>query len=221
VIKTKICTKCHQYKNDDFINFNKTSKGKTTGSCKQCKKEYLKEWYSKNNDRVVDYRIKNKEKTTKRNKEDWDKNKELRKINTKKWREENKEHLVEYRKNNRERDNAAVRRNYHFNNGKLALREKRAFLKTIPNDLTKKDWQECVIYFNNKCAYCGSSENLEREHVIPTSLKGTTTKANIVIACRCCNGSKSNYNFIDWYRQQKFYSKHREDKIILYIGTKS
>ena len=112
-------------------------------------------------------------------------------------------------------------KNYHLNNGKLVLREKRAFLKTIPNDLTKKDWEECIKFFNNKCAYCGTDKKLERDHIIPTSLNGITTKTNIVVACRRCNGSKSNYNFLEWYRNQKCYSKERETKIIEYIGNRT
>ena len=40
------------------------------------------------------------------------------------------------------------------------------------------------------CAYCGRSDRLELDHVIPLSHGGMNRPENIVIACRWCNADK-------------------------------
>lgn len=43
-----------------------------------------------------------------------------------------------------------------------------------------------------RCVVCGSSENIEYDHIIPYSRGGTSTVDNIQILCLICNRSKSN-----------------------------
>jgi HNH endonuclease len=61
----------------------------------------------------------------------------------------------------------------------------------------------CLTRYNHKlfqrdrytCAYCGdlhTHENLEREHIIPTSKGGKDTWMNVVAACRDCNQKKAD-----------------------------
>jgi 5-methylcytosine-specific restriction endonuclease McrA len=45
----------------------------------------------------------------------------------------------------------------------------------------------------NKCVYCGASENLTVDHVIPKSRGGHHTWDNLVTACMKCNNKKDNY----------------------------
>ena len=45
------------------------------------------------------------------------------------------------------------------------------------------------------CAYCGGrfhSDDLTREHIVPTSRAGHDTWMNCITACRACNGRKGN-----------------------------
>jgi 5-methylcytosine-specific restriction endonuclease McrA len=45
------------------------------------------------------------------------------------------------------------------------------------------------------CAYCGGhfrSDDLTREHIVPTSRGGQDTWMNCITACRTCNGRKGN-----------------------------
>lgn len=42
------------------------------------------------------------------------------------------------------------------------------------------------------CQCCGSSQNLEYDHIIPYSCGGTSIPSNIQLLCRKCNRSKSN-----------------------------
>jgi hypothetical protein len=42
------------------------------------------------------------------------------------------------------------------------------------------------------CQCCGSSENLEYDHIMPFSCGGDNSVSNIQLLCRSCNRSKSN-----------------------------
>jgi len=89
----------------------------------------------------------------------------------------------------------------------------------LKSDFTKDDWFQCLNAFDYTCAYCGKhSKKLQQEHFIPVNKLGTYTKDNIIPACPRCNQSKSNKNFIEWYRAQKFYSLEGELFIMSYLN---
>lgn len=75
---------------------------------------------------------------------------------------------------------------------RIAVLRRRAKIANLEFDLTKQDWEEILSTFNHRCAYCGKSEKLEMDHVIPISKGGATTKENIVPACRSCNSKKGD-----------------------------
>lgn len=43
-----------------------------------------------------------------------------------------------------------------------------------------------------RCVYCGSTENLQLDHIIPFSKGGATTVENLQLLCQRCNIEKSN-----------------------------
>jgi hypothetical protein len=45
----------------------------------------------------------------------------------------------------------------------------------------------------NHCQYCGSTEDLTLDHVMPKSRAGKTTWDNLTTACRRCNSRKGDY----------------------------
>ena len=53
------------------------------------------------------------------------------------------------------------------------------------------------------CVYCGSTENLTTDHIIPISKGGTQDSKNLINACGSCNSAKRNSFFIDWYIKTK------------------
>lgn len=79
---------------------------------------------------------------------------------------------------------------------------------------TLSEYKETLKTFGNSCAYCGSKENLSRDHIIPISKGGKSDVHNIIPACMRCNSSKSNMDFQKWFKVQPFYSESRESKII-------
>lgn len=86
-------------------------------------------------------------------------------------------------------------------------------------ELTLADWKECMLFFHGSCAYCGTHEGraaaakLDRDHLLPVSRGGQTTKKNVIPACRKCNRGRGNRDWREWYQAQEFYSPEREAQI--------
>lgn len=72
----------------------------------------------------------------------------------------------------------------------------RSIRKGLVADLTESQWQDTLMDFEHRCAYCGRAERevgtLHKEHIIPASRGGGLTKTNIVPACGRCNSTKHN-----------------------------
>jgi hypothetical protein len=57
------------------------------------------------------------------------------------------------------------------------------------------------------CVYCGSTESMSMDHIIPMSRAGTDQRIvklldsndNCVYACKSCNASKGNHDIFEWY----------------------
>lgn len=78
------------------------------------------------------------------------------------------------------------------NPGKVAeyCRRRRSRRRSVAYDITDEHWRRCLEFFDYRCAYCEKQTKLERDHFIPISKGGSTTKNNIVPACKSCNSSK-------------------------------
>lgn len=85
--------------------------------------------------------------------------------------------------------------------------------------LSLADWRDVYVRFEGSCAYCGTkegrakAEKLDRDHLVPVSAGGKTTRGNIIPACRKCNRGRGNREWKAWYRAQPFYSVEKENKI--------
>lgn len=65
------------------------------------------------------------------------------------------------------------------------------------------------LRFSNACAYCGSTAEIQIEHVLPISKGGLHHINNIVPACKACNYSKAAHPMDQWYRSQSFFDPGR------------
>lgn len=97
---------------------------------------------------------------------------------------------------------------------------RKARIKNLQCNFTQKEWLKVQHYFNNRCAYCGTEGRLTQDHFIPLSKGGEYSKNNIVPACHMCNSLKRDLDFFEWYPQQTFYNKQREQKILKYLNYK-
>lgn len=72
-----------------------------------------------------------------------------------------------------------------------AIRQRyRAAKRGVTATLTTSEWREILNEFSGLCAYCGSSERIEMEHMTPLSRGGHHDKYNVVPACSQCNRHK-------------------------------
>jgi hypothetical protein len=46
--------------------------------------------------------------------------------------------------------------------------------------------------YGNKCAFCGTSENLEIDHIKPVSMGGDNSEENLRVLCQSCNGKRNS-----------------------------
>lgn len=182
--------------------------------------EYVKKYYQKNKDTINkvarEWAIKNKDKALE-NSRRWKKN------NPEKVKTNNVRGHKNYREKYPERKKLSDH-NYRISifgkNSHLRNMNKRyAISKNLKFEFTDIDWQNCLKYFDNKCAYCGRKLGKPTlEHFIPVIKNGELSRWNVIPACKSCNSSKRNKDFFDWYVNQDFYNEIREKRILKYLN---
>lgn len=82
-----------------------------------------------------------------------------------------------------------------------AAENKRAYDRERQN-LLPDDWHErrqaVFERDGHKCVYCGSTENLAADHVVPLIQGGSSELDNLATACKSCNSSKSGRTPEQW-----------------------
>ena len=58
----------------------------------------------------------------------------------------------------------------------------------IPKEVVDAVWRKD----GGRCVYCGSTENIQLDHIIPFSKGGASTIENLQLLCQKCNIEKSN-----------------------------
>lgn len=51
-----------------------------------------------------------------------------------------------------------------------------------------------------KCVYCGSTEKLTLDHIVPKSKGGSNNTNNLACCCRSCNSSKKDKSLEEWLK---------------------
>jgi hypothetical protein len=88
------------------------------------------------------------------------------------------------------------------------------YLHTTSSADAKRMWRKNIKEeWGDKCAYCGSEDNLTIDHIVPQAKGGLDVTKNVVCCCHFCNQSKGHEHWKLWYVQQDFYDEERFNKI--------
>jgi len=60
-----------------------------------------------------------------------------------------------------------------------------------------------LVQSDTTCAYCGSLDKLQWEHIIPRSRGGPDSIDNLVLACQSCNLKKGVLDPYEWYGKDR------------------
>lgn len=93
--------------------------------------------------------------------------------------------------------------------------KRRGLLEGAIFAITPKEWERLKARFNYCCAYCGSSEPLTFDHVIPVIRGGAHSIANAMPCCRTCNCSKNSKTLSEWRKYLRGLSEGDPRKIKL------
>lgn len=125
-----------------------------------------------------------------------------------KWRVEHPDHIAAYNRAYKSENKHKIKAYYERNKSAIcaksaeyirshrqlyrtAAHRRRARKLNLPSTLTHQMWDEILIQYGCRCAYClKPDDHLEQDHVTPLSRGGGHTPENIVPACRTCNASK-------------------------------
>jgi 5-methylcytosine-specific restriction endonuclease McrA len=75
---------------------------------------------------------------------------------------------------------------------RLRRARRRARLAGAEGTFTKAEWLALLDKYGRRCLCCGSTENLEPDHVVPVVKGGSNWITNIQPLCRSCNASKKD-----------------------------
>ena len=202
---SRICTRCGVEK--PLSEFGRRGNGGFYSQCRSCVNEITTEYARINRDKVIE----RKRMYHKTHKEQIDAyNREYYKNHTKEARERTRE----WETNNPEE----VRLN-----AIMAAHRKRSKAAGVESSYSKAKWKRCKEYFSEDgvvhCAYCGKPvKRATIDHVVSLEQGGQNDSENVVPACLKCNSAKGNKQWIEWFRNQPFYSSAREQKIKTYLN---
>lgn len=87
------------------------------------------------------------------------------------------------------------KRTYRLANlGKLnaAWHKRKAIIRGNGGTHTVEQWQQKLVMYGSRCAYCGIIDKMTKDHVTAIANGGTNDITNIVPACLTCNSSKGS-----------------------------
>jgi hypothetical protein len=95
-------------------------------------------------------------------------------------------------------------------------------LKTSSSQEAKRLWRSSIKEkWNHQCAYCGNTEKLTIDHIVPQCKGGSDFITNVICCCESCNCSKAHTDWETWYYNQEFFTEKRHDAIMEWMKPQS
>lgn len=73
---------------------------------------------------------------------------------------------------------------------------------------TIREWER-EQELKKECVFCGSTENLSTDHLIPKNRGGNDSADNLVLSCKSCNSSRGDKGIFEWLGLKNKDSLHR------------
>lgn len=192
----KRCPACDTEKLVSEFDFRNKQKQTLQSYCKPCDKT-----------RQAEYRSKNRQYQIYRSKAYYYANRN-RLLAEKKQKYENGkavflERSSSYRKNNPDKVKASMDAYLTKNPDALRYhaRQRKAWKKT--NGMFLVTLKEDKKLRNKACFYCGSTDSIQLDHVVPLSRGGVHSIGNLVPACMSCNLSKNKWFITEWKKLKR------------------
>lgn len=226
----KLCKRGHKWNGAElslrYINGSRTCVECTReAGQRQSKTAYNKAWKKANKDRIKEYnheyRAKNGEALKEKARLKREASIEEFRLKERLWYQQNTEKVKQKCNKYRMANTESLRlysRAYKQANPELrrhwekTRRARKGRFKDIAPTLTEIETRNAE--FGNRCAYCGSTEQLQVDHFIPISKDGRHSLTNIVPACHACNSSKRDRDAESWYRSKPFFREDRWNHIL-------
>lgn len=192
----KRCSTCGKTKPLTEFGRRRDSPTGFRSACAPCKRiadaAAMKRWRERNPDLTLrlarEYREQNREKERERFRRYDQANREKRRLAIAASRAENPDHHRELRRKwraaNLERSRARCRAYWHR--------------RRSGSDPSEEVDAYAELLLLQACGYCGATENMSIDHVVPLSRGGKHTVDNLLPACRSCNSSKGNKLLEEW-----------------------
>ena len=170
---------------------------------------YNKLQREKNTDKIAvynkQYRAENAEKIAASKKEYYDSHREQAAAKCKQYYENNRDKRAAYNKLWRDenpRKNAAIKKRWAQSHPEKCadykhIRRARKVAATIEDFDIREIWERD----DEVCTYCGATENLSIDHIVPLSGGGAHSPDNLCIACKSCNSSKGAKTLAEWQKE--------------------
>jgi 5-methylcytosine-specific restriction endonuclease McrA len=196
------------------------------GLCRQCyDRQRHKKYYEEHHEELTVYKRQynkaHREEIAAYNQQHYEDHREERLAYQQQYREDHREEILaydqQYYAEHRE-EFLAYHRQYDAEHRKEARERSRQWAKANPDKAREKDRRrrarkngatialvdEAAIYelYDNRCVYCGTTEDLTLDHVIPLAGSGAHSEDNLVVACRSCNASKNARPLEEWLETQ-------------------
>lgn len=110
-----------------------------------------------------------------------------------------------YRKNNPEKTRQAIS-NWQKNNPEAVANKSHKRRAKIKNGSCHVDKKELQKLYGSSCLYCGSTESITIDHIVPISRGGIHAIGNLAPACAFCNSSKGTKTLTEWRKFNKRFS---------------
>jgi hypothetical protein len=201
----KICSNCKELKTLDCFSKDKAKKDGFVHKCKKCCSKY----YFANKEKVREARIQYRLDNVDRTKERYLANIDRIKENKKEYYLANIDKIKKYRK-----ENAHIRRQWNLANAEKIKEQQRQYnlanpeirknadnrrrTKKLSNGVYEISKKELKRIYSSPCFYCGSTNSIHADHIIPISKGGRHSIGNLLPACAKCNMSKGSRLLVEW-----------------------